>query len=95
MFSRRRYTTINFAFSGSFACQKNLSVVYFYFDLLFHNNIQETVNIPDCYQDSRFDPGFDKLTGYHTKSLLTMPIVDFENETMGVLQVKKMIEVNE
>jgi len=45
------------------------------------------VNIPDCYQDSRFDPGFDKLTGYHTKSLLTMPIVDFENETMGVLQV--------
>merc|ERR1719387_79955 len=47
---------------------------------------QETVNIPDCYQDSRFDPGFDKATGYHTKSILCMPIVDFENETMGVLQ---------
>ncbi|CAD7959820.1 unnamed protein product [Amoebophrya sp. A25] len=47
---------------------------------------QETVSIPDCYQDPRFDPGFDKLTGYHTKSLLVMPIVDFENETVGVLQ---------
>lgn len=47
---------------------------------------QETINIPDCYQDDRFDSGFDKRTGYHTKSLLTMPIVDFENETMGVLQ---------
>ncbi|CAD7936718.1 unnamed protein product [Amoebophrya sp. A120] len=47
---------------------------------------QETVNIPDCYKDPRFDPGFDRLTGYHTKSLLVMPIVDFENETVGVLQ---------
>eukprot|EP00746_Dinoflagellata_sp_MGD_P007170 gnl/MRDRNA2_/MRDRNA2_114146_c0_seq1.p1 gnl/MRDRNA2_/MRDRNA2_114146_c0~~gnl/MRDRNA2_/MRDRNA2_114146_c0_seq1.p1 ORF type:complete len:455 (+),score=99.77 gnl/MRDRNA2_/MRDRNA2_114146_c0_seq1:74-1438(+) len=47
---------------------------------------QETVNIPDCYQDNRFDSGFDKATGYHTKSLLCMPITDFENQTMGVLQ---------
>jgi adenylate cyclase len=47
---------------------------------------QETVNIPDCYTDDRFDPGFDKMTGYKTKSLLCMPITDFENETMGVLQ---------
>lgn len=47
---------------------------------------QETINIPDCYQDPRFDSGFDKLTGYHTKGLLTMPILDFENEAMGVLQ---------
>jgi adenylate cyclase len=47
---------------------------------------QETVNIPDCYSDARFDQSFDKATGYHTKCLLTMPIVDFEGETMGVLQ---------
>lgn len=47
---------------------------------------QETVNIKDCYQDARFDPSFDKATGYHTKSLLVMPIVDFESETVGVLQ---------
>ncbi|CAD7929743.1 unnamed protein product [Amoebophrya sp. A25] len=46
----------------------------------------ETVNIPDCYQDSRFDPSFDKLTGYHTKSMLVKPIHDFEGEVSGVLQ---------
>lgn len=47
---------------------------------------QETVNIPDCYKDSRFDQGFDKQTGYTTRNMLTMPIIDFENECMGVLQ---------
>ena len=35
---------------------------------------EKTVNIPDCYQDSRFDPAFDKKTGYHTKSMLVMPV---------------------
>jgi len=47
---------------------------------------QQTVNIPDCYNDSRFDQTFDNQTGYRTKSLLTMAIVDFEGECMGVLQ---------
>lgn len=47
---------------------------------------QETVNIPDCYSDARFDQSFDKSTGYTTRCLLTMPIVDFEGECMGVLQ---------
>jgi len=47
---------------------------------------QDTVNIPDCYKDSRFDQGFDKQTGYTTRNMLTMPIIDFENEVMGVLQ---------
>jgi len=49
-------------------------------------NTQETVNIPECYEDSRFDSGFDKVTGYRTKSLLTMAITDFEGASMGVLQ---------
>merc|ERR1719230_1385580 len=44
---------------------------------------QETVNIPDCYQDSRFDTSFDKMTGYRTNNLITMPIVDFEEQCMG------------
>lgn len=47
---------------------------------------QETVNIPDCYKDPRFDSSFDKKTGYYTKSILAMPIVDFEGSTLGVLQ---------
>lgn len=47
---------------------------------------QETVNIPNCYEDDRFDQTFDKTTGYRTNSLVTMPIVDFEGECRGVLQ---------
>eukprot|EP00484_Ammonia_sp_Unknown_P018365 CAMPEP_0197038282 /NCGR_PEP_ID=MMETSP1384-20130603/15239_1 /TAXON_ID=29189 /ORGANISM="Ammonia sp." /LENGTH=417 /DNA_ID=CAMNT_0042468695 /DNA_START=72 /DNA_END=1325 /DNA_ORIENTATION=+ len=32
------------------------------------------VNIPDCYKDDRFDPSFDKQTGYKTISMLVMPV---------------------
>jgi len=32
------------------------------------------VNIPDCYKDKRFDPSFDKQTGYTTRSMLVMPV---------------------
>jgi len=32
------------------------------------------VNIPDCYQDPRFNPSFDKQTGYHTRSMLVVPV---------------------
>lgn len=47
---------------------------------------RETVNIQRCYEDARFDQTFDKTTGYTTKNLLTMPIIDFEDECMGVMQ---------
>lgn len=46
----------------------------------------ETINIADCYSDSRFDQSFDKMTGYKTKHILAMAIVDFEGDHMGVLQ---------
>merc|ERR1712232_203920 len=52
----------------------------------------ETVNIPDCYQDDRFDQTFDKMTGYRTNNLLTMCIRDFEGEAMGVLQAINKID---
>jgi signal transduction histidine kinase len=34
----------------------------------------ETINIPDAYRDSRFDPTTDKKTGYRTRSILCMPV---------------------
>ncbi len=34
----------------------------------------ETINIPDAYQDDRFDPTTDKKTGYRTRSILCMPV---------------------
>ncbi|XP_076327227.1 dual 3',5'-cyclic-AMP and -GMP phosphodiesterase 11-like isoform X2 [Tachypleus tridentatus] len=47
----------------------------------------ESVNIPDCYQDSRFNNLVDQKTGYTTRSMLCMPISNIEGEVMGVAQV--------
>ena len=35
----------------------------------------QTLNIPDAYQDERFNPGVDQKTGYKTTSILCSPIV--------------------
>ena len=47
----------------------------------------ETINIPDAYSDSRFNPAVDKATGYKTRSILCMPLVTNEGKTIGVAQV--------
>lgn len=53
----------------------------------------EIVNIKDAYQDDRFDPTTDKKTGYHTRSILCMPIREPKSgdkkkgEIIGVLQI--------
>ncbi|XP_018570600.1 dual 3',5'-cyclic-AMP and -GMP phosphodiesterase 11 isoform X2 [Anoplophora glabripennis] len=47
----------------------------------------EPVNIPDAYQDERFNHDVDALTGYRTKSLLCMPIKDTNGDVIGVAQV--------
>jgi len=39
------------------------------------------INIPDAYQDSRFDPSTDKRTGYRTHSILCIPV--WEPLSMG------------
>jgi HD-GYP domain-containing protein (c-di-GMP phosphodiesterase class II) len=44
------------------------------------------VNIPDAYSDSRFNPDVDKQTGYHTSSILCVPMRSLEGEVVGVLQ---------
>ncbi|MDX2115866.1 MAG: GAF domain-containing SpoIIE family protein phosphatase [Planctomycetota bacterium] len=45
------------------------------------------VNIPDAYADPRFNPAVDKATGYLTRCMLTIPLVDFENQLVGVAQL--------
>ena len=47
----------------------------------------ETVNIPDAYQDPRFNPEVDRRTGYHTRTILCMPMKSPEGKILGVLQV--------
>src|SRR6185295_11337821 len=51
----------------------------------------KTVNIPDAYTADGFDfsgtRNFDKKTGYRSKSFLTVPMKNHENEIIGVLQL--------
>eukprot|EP00434_Breviolum_minutum_P006801 symbB.v1.2.005997.t1/scaffold276.1/size251734/19 len=47
---------------------------------------QELVNIANCQQDSRFDRTMDMQTGYFTRSMLVVPILDIEGQGCGVIQ---------
>lgn len=47
----------------------------------------ETINIPHAYADLRFNPAVDKMTGYFTRSILCVPVVNKEGKTIGVTQV--------
>ncbi len=47
----------------------------------------ETINIPYAYADLRFDPSVDTRTGYFTRSVLCVPLVNKEGRRIGVTQV--------
>jgi HD-GYP domain-containing protein (c-di-GMP phosphodiesterase class II) len=56
-------------------------------------------NIPDVYLDTNFDfsgtKKFDNTTGYRSKSMLVIPLINHEGETIGVLQlINKKIKNN-
>lgn len=48
---------------------------------------RKIVNIPDAYSDERFNPAVDKATGFRTRCLLTIPLVDPDGALVGVAQV--------
>jgi HD-GYP domain-containing protein (c-di-GMP phosphodiesterase class II) len=52
----------------------------------------EALNIPDAYSDPRFNPEVDKNTGYHTKTILCMPIMNNNREIIGAFQVLNKID---
>ncbi|MGD1859577.1 MAG: GAF domain-containing protein [Leptolyngbyaceae cyanobacterium] len=47
----------------------------------------KTLNIPNAYQDPRFDPGSDKQTGYLTRNILCMPVFDSSGKLIAVTQL--------
>ena len=51
----------------------------------------ETLNMPDAYEAKSFDfsgtKAFDEKTGYRSKSFLTVPLKNHEDEIIGVLQL--------
>lgn len=48
---------------------------------------RKIINVPDCYSDDRFDPSFDRKSGYRTRCMLTLPLVGYDESLVGVLQL--------
>ncbi len=44
------------------------------------------LNLEDAYEDKRFNPDVDQVTGYRTRSLLCVPIPDPSGQPMGVIE---------
>jgi len=59
---------------------------------------QKIYNIADVYLDDTFDfsgtKEFDKVTGYRSKSMLVIPLIDHKKETIGILQLINKKENN-
>ena len=45
------------------------------------------INIPYAYADLRFNPAFDRKTGFFTRSILCVPVVNQHGKVIGVTQV--------
>jgi adenylate cyclase len=46
----------------------------------------QTINIKHAYADLRFNPSFDRSTGYFTRSILCVPIINKNGKVIGVTQ---------
>ena len=42
--------------------------------------------VPDAYADARFNRENDKRTGFRTRDILTVPMIDLESKAVGVVQ---------
>lgn len=47
----------------------------------------EVINLDDVTKDSRFNPEYDRTTGYYTKTMICFPIKNKHNEIIGVIQL--------
>ena len=52
----------------------------------------QIINVPDCYADERFNPDVDKRSGYRTRCMLTLPLVDHKDVLVGVMQVLNKLD---
>jgi adenylate cyclase len=48
---------------------------------------RHSINIPHAYADLRFNPSFDKQTGYFTNSILCVPVNNKDGDCIGCTQV--------
>lgn len=55
----------------------------------------EPQNIPDAYEDPRFNNEIDMKMGYKTRSILSMPIKDCTGKVIGVAQAVNKISIQD
>ena len=53
----------------------------------------ESVLIPDAYKDARFDPSFDKRSGFRTRSMLCVPLT-YKSKPIGVMTILNRLDGN-
>lgn len=51
----------------------------------------QSVHIPHAYADLRFNPDFDRRTGFFTRSILGVPVINKDGKVIGVAQVLNKI----
>jgi len=47
----------------------------------------KAINIADAYADSRFNPAIDKKTGFHSRSILSLPVKNQLGDVFAVAQL--------
>jgi HD-GYP domain-containing protein (c-di-GMP phosphodiesterase class II) len=47
----------------------------------------QSINIDDAYNDPRFNPEIDKITGFKTKNVLAVPLKNINGDIIGVFEV--------
>ena len=55
---------------------------------------KETIVINAPYEDDRFNPEVDKQTGYVTKSILCMPVMNAKGKVIGAYQAINKLDAN-
>jgi phosphoserine phosphatase RsbU/P len=50
------------------------------------------IHVPDAYADERFNPAIDRMTGYRTRNMLTLPLLTPAGQVIGVLQVLNKLD---
>jgi len=53
----------------------------------------EPILIPDAYDDPRFDPSFDKRSGFRTRSMLCVPLT-YKSKPIGVMTILNRLDGN-
>ncbi len=53
------------------------------------------IRIRDAYKDARFDPSWDKMSGYRTRAILAVPLKDHTGKVIGVIQALNKISADD